>query len=280
MTSLWETLTMKTRTAFASLLLPFLALSEVDAQEKPTIPEDLVDEAQIREDIGLNDYTVPSIVKVFDELEKISPLSYSSEHLTHHERLPLDRTRLAMRLGTLIADGFMAVQTGHPDDVPKIASHLSRYAKALGAGNRIKRHAAALLEHAENKDLQKLKVALAATQRDVERELIGLRDPDLSTLISLGGWLQALEAASTAVAEKFTIERSVRLFREDIADYYTEMIGALDSSISQLPHMVKMRELLSGLRSAMTLLPEQKPKLADVQEIQKVAAQLATFARK
>jgi len=247
---------------------------------KPIVPDDLLDSEEVRDEIGVNEFTVPSIAKIFDELEKISPLSYSSDHLERHKRLPLDRTRLAMRLGTLISDGFVAVQTGHSEDVPKIASHLSRYAKALGAGTRIKRHAAALLEHAENKDLQKLKASLGATQRDVERELISLQDPDLSTLISLGGWLQALESATAAVAGKFTEQRAGRLFREDIADYYTEMIGALDPSISELPHMIKMRELLSGLRSAMTLAPNQVPKLDDVKEIQTVATELANFARK
>jgi len=267
---------MKTSTAFLLFLTSVTAL----AQEKPEIPEDLLDDEHFRNESGLNEYTVPSIVKIFDELEKISPLDYSSDHLKRHERLPLDRTRLAMRLGTLIADGFISVQTGHSEDVPKIASHLSRYAKALGAGDRIKRHAAALLEHAENKDLEKLKTALAATQRDVERELLSLRDTDLSTLISLGGWLQALDAASSAVDQKFTPERAANLFREDIADYYTETIGSLNPAISQLPHMIKMREFLSGLRTAMTLAPNATPTSEGVKEIAEVAKQLAEFARK
>ncbi|MDB4547524.1 gamma-glutamyl-gamma-aminobutyrate hydrolase family protein [Akkermansiaceae bacterium] len=166
------------KTSLALVLLSLL--SPLGAQDRPEIPEDLLDDEHFRTESGLNDFTVPSIVKVFDELEKISPLTYSADHLKQHERLPLDRTKLALRLGTLIADGFIAVQTGHSDDVPIIASHLSRYAKALGAGERIKRHAAALLDHAKAKDLVKLKEALAATQRDVERELVSLRDPDLS----------------------------------------------------------------------------------------------------
>jgi len=185
---------MKLHLGLILVLKPYFAVG----QEAPKVPEDLLHDKEYREEQGLNEFTVPSIVKIFDELEKISPLSYSSEHLKRHERLPIDRSKLAMRLGTLIADGFIAVQTGHSEDVPKIATHLSRYAKALGAGDRIKRHAAALLEHAENKDLQKLKDNLAKTQQDVELELLGLRDSDLSILISLGGWLQALEAASNS----------------------------------------------------------------------------------
>lgn len=262
-----------------SLLLALLCLPSW-AQEKPEIPEDLLDDEHFRSESALNEFTVPSIAKVFDELEKISALVYSNEHLKAHERLPLDRTRLATRLGTLIADGFIAVQTGHSEDVPTIASHLSRYAKALGAGDRIKRHAASLLDHAKAKDLKELKRALAATQRDVERELVSLRDPDLSHLISLGGWLQALEAASSAVDRKFTLERAQTLFREDIADYYSESIGTLNPTLSELPHIKQMREFLQGLRSAMTLGEDEKPTPEGVKEIKEVATKLAEFVRR
>lgn len=260
------------------LLIAFTAA--VNAQEKPEIPEDLLDDQHFRNESALNEFTVPSIAKVFDELEKISPLAYSSDHLKKHERLPLDRSRLSMRLGTLIADGFIAVQTGHSGDVPAIATHLSRYAKALGAGDRIKRHVASLLDHAKAKDLDALKKALAATQRDVERELVSLRDPDLSHLISIGGWLQALEAAATAVDKKFTPERAQHLFREDVADYYSETIGSLNPAISELPHIKQIREFLQGLRSAMTLDEGQKPTPEEVKEVKEIATKLAEFVRK
>lgn len=262
------------------LLLLSTFSSLLTAQEKPEIPEDLLDDEHFRTESALNEFTVPSIAKVFDELEKISPLAYTNDHLKNHERLPLDRTRLASRLGTLIADGFIAVQTGHSEDVPTIASHLSRYAKALGAGDRIKRHAATLLDHAKSKDLDALKKALAATQRDVERELVSLRDPDLSHLISLGGWLQALEAASSAVDKKFTPERAQTLFREDVADYYSESIGSLNPAISELPHVKQMREFLQGLRGAMTLGEDEKPTPEGVKEIKEIATKLAEFVRK
>ena len=254
--------------------------SLLSAQEQPEIPEDLLDDEYFRRESALNEFTVPSIAKVFNELEEISPLSYSNNHLKNHERLPLDRTKLAMRLGSLIANGFIAVQTGHSEDVPTLATHLSRYAKAMGAGDQIKRHVASLLDHAKSKDLNALKKALAATQRDVERELVSLRDPDLSHLISIGGWLQALEAAATAVDKKFTPERAQLLFREDVADYYSESIGSLNPAISELSHVKQMREFLQGLRSAMTLAEDAEPTPEGVEEIKEVATKLADFVRK
>ena len=262
------------------LLLISLTSALACGQDRPEIPQDLLDDEHFRADTALNEFTVPSIAKVFDELEKVSPLSYDSAHLKKHEHLPFDRSLIAIRLGTLIADGFIAVQTGNAEDVPEIAAHMSRYAKALGAGERIKKHAAALLDHAKAKDLPKLKRALASTQRDVEQELASLRDPDLSHLISLGGWLEALGSAAHAVDQKYTPERALTLFREDIADYYAESIGSLNPEISSRPHMVKMRELLQGLRSAMILEENAKPTAAQVKEVTEVSTELVKIARR
>lgn len=243
------------------------------------VPGDLLEE-DAKEESGVNEFTVPSIARIFSDLEKISPLSYESERLADHKRLPLDRTQLALRLGTLIADGFLAVQTGKANDVPQIASLLNRYGRALGAGERVKRHAAALLDYAKQGNLKRLKRALARTQRDVEQELIALRDPDLSTLISLGGWLQALEAATTAVTNDYTEKQARFLFREDIADYYTETIGALDPAISDRPNILKIRTLLSGLRNSMALQPEEKATKEKVAGIHEAAQALSKEARK
>jgi len=250
------------------------------AQDKPVIPDDLLDDDHFRDDRALNEFTVPSIAKVFNELEKVSPLSYDPGHHKNYERTPIDRSRIALRLGTLIADGFIAVQTGNSEDVPKIAAHISRYSKALGAGDRIKVHAAELLEHAKAKNLPKLKRALASTQRDVERELAGLRDPDLSHLISLGGWLQALDSAASAVDKKYTPERALTLFREDVADYYAESIGSLHPDITRRPQVVKMRLLLQGLRNAMVLEENAKPTAEQVKEVTTVSAELVKIARR
>lgn len=260
-------------------ILGFCALLAT-AQDKPEIPDDLLNDEHFRNDTAINEFTVPSIAKVFNELEKVSPLSYNPAHYKNYGRTPIDRSRIALRLGTLIADGFIAVQTGNSEDVPKIAAHISRYAKALGAGDRIKIHAAELLEHAKAKDLPKLKQALALTQRDVERELAGLRDPDLSHLISLGGWLEALDSAATAVDKKYTPERALTLFREDVADYYSESIGSLHPDISQRPHVIKMRELLQGLRNAMVLEENTMPLARQVKEVTTVSAQLVEIARR
>ncbi|MGA0846008.1 MAG: hypothetical protein ACO3RV_05655, partial [Luteolibacter sp.] len=155
------------------------------------IPADLLDDPHFRQELAINEFTAPSISKLFDTLQFLMPLPLLETELELPDRMPMDRADLAMELGFLIADGFLIVQAEQLEKVEDLAAKLTRYGKALGAGDRVNRHAASLLDSARNKDVVQLKKELASTQRDVESELVVLRDADLAHLISLGGWVRA-----------------------------------------------------------------------------------------
>lgn len=248
----------------------------------PATPEDLIDDAHVREELAVNDFTAPSISKVFDSLQELAPLPMADTERKLPERMPLDRADLAIEIGFLIADGFLVVQANDLGKVEPLAKELSRYGKALGAGDRVSRHVAALLENAKNNKPDQLKKELSATQKDVELELVALRDTDLAHLISLGGWLRALNVASTAVQKQYSPERAKELMREDIADYYTETLGTLHPRISERPNFVEMREILSGLRNDMVMDEEQKKIVTEamVASILAKSTKLVTLASK
>lgn len=261
---------------FAFGLATGLGFCQEDA--KPVIPEDLIDDAHLREELGVNEFTAPSISKLFETLEFLMPLPLLEIERAPDERMPLDRADLAIELGFLIADGFLVVQAGQMDKVQKMAADLTRYGKALGAGDRMTRHARALLESAEKQDVEQLKKELAATQKDVEIELVTLRDADLAHLISLGGWIRALEVSTVAVDKQFSPERATKVMREDIADYYTEIVAGLEPRISERPNYLEIRDLLSGLRNEMVIAEGVPPTAERVKEIREQAAKLVALA--
>lgn len=242
------------------------------------IPSDLVDDPHVREELAVNEFTAPSIAKLFDTLKGLGPMPLVPLPQKQGARMPLDRADLAVELGFLIADGFLIVQSGQMDKVEGLAADLTKYGKALGAGERVNRHAASLLECARDQKVDQLKVELAATQKDVERELVTLRDADLAHLISLGGWVRALSVSSLAVEKQFSVERAKLIMREDIADYYTESVASLEPRISERPNYLEMRDILSGLRTEMTFEKDAAPTEAKVAEIRKQADKLVELA--
>lgn len=258
-----------------------LASAEDQGNEREffgNVPADLIDDEHVREELAVNEFTAPSIAKMFDTLQFLMPLPLIEMERQMPARMPLDRADLAIELGFLIADGFLVVQAGQLEKVETLASDLTRYGKALGAGDRVNRHAAALLDSARNQDVDQLKKELASAQRDVEIELVTLRDTDLAHLISLGGWIRALEVSSAAVDRQFSAERASKIMREDIADYYTESVGGLEPRISERPNFLEMRDVLSGLRTEMLVEEGKEATHAHVGEIHKMANRLVELA--
>lgn len=263
--------------ATAALLLPLAAQDEKGAGG-PEIPKDLVDDSHVREELAVNEFTAPSISKLFDTLQFLMPLPIAEVERKMPARMAQDRADLAIELGFLIADGFLVVQAEQLDKIEDLAKDLTRYGKALGAGDRVNRHAASLLDSAKNKDVAQLKKELTATQHDVEAELVSLKDADLAHLISLGGWIRALEVSTVAVDKQFSTERARRVLREDIADYYTESVAGLEPRISERPNYLAMRDLLAGLRTEMVLEEGKQPTPELMAEIRKQAAKLVELA--
>lgn len=268
-------------TIVAALCLPLAAQPAAPAEkeaEKGAVPADLLDDPHVLEELAVNEFTAPSIAKLFDTLQFLMPLPVAETERKLPTRMPLDRADLSIELGFLIADGFLIVQAGQMEKVEALAADLTRYGKALGAGDRVNRHAAGLLESAKKQEVEQLKKELAATQRDVVRELINLRDADLAHLISLGGWIRALEVSTVAVEKQFSPERARKIMREDIADYYTESVAGLEPRISERPNYLAMRDILSGLRNEMVIEEGKEPTQEKIAEIRKQAAKLVELA--
>ena len=86
-----------------------------DEEAKPLTPEDLLENGHVREELGVNEFTAPSIEKLFETLQFLMPLPLIETERAPDERMPLDRADLAIELGFLIADGFLIVQAGQMD---------------------------------------------------------------------------------------------------------------------------------------------------------------------
>ncbi|MEI6536351.1 MAG: hypothetical protein WCN98_13475 [Verrucomicrobiaceae bacterium] len=215
------------------------------------VPEDLVGNEHVREEFGVNEFTTPSIRKIFDQLDALGTLSYDNLKRPVAEKPPGDRVLLSLALGTLIADGFLVVHCEKIEEMEKIGRNLLKYAKALGAGMRINKHSQSLLENSVKGDWKKLRNELASTQSDVEAEMVLLRDSDVAHLISLGGWLRAFEISTDAVAQNYTPEKSRQLSRTDIVEYYIASLEDLHPEIKKVP---AIQDLIEGLQAMRPLL--------------------------
>jgi hypothetical protein len=244
-------------------------------QGRMPIPDDLVGDEHVREEFGVNEFTTPSIRKLFDMLNNVGKLRYDELKRDFTDKTPADRVIVSMGLGTLIADGFLIVQTEKVDEMEGVGRAMIKYGKALGAGSRMNRHTQSLFEHSLRGEWDDLRAELALTQADVEAEMVLLRDVDVAHLISLGGWLRALEIATQAISNDYAEEKTRQLTRKDVIEYYVMSLESLHPSLLKNE---SLSALLKGLKEEMLPLlnvPEGKALTQDeVKKLHEKAAAL------
>jgi len=253
--------------ALATALALPLAAQETPPPPSPPknpIPEDVLGDEHVREEFGVNPFTTPSIRKLFDMLNNVGKLRYDDLKRPFTDKTPSDRVIVSMGLGTLIADGFLIVQCERVDEMETVGRAMIKYGKALGAGTRMNKHTGSLFEYSLKGNWQDLRVELAKTQADVEAEMVMLRDVDMAHLISLGGWLRALEIATKSINDNYAEEKTRQLTRRDIAEYYMMSLDSLHPSVMK---NVSLQELRKGLHGMLPLLDVPEGKSLSKEEV-------------
>jgi len=245
----------------------------LSAQEQP-----VGDETPEREELGVNAYTAPLISRIFQQLDKLRPLSFEQLRRPLPESLGRSREEKALIFGELIADGFLVVEAERKNIVDDFGRVLLREARALGVAERVTRHSASLTERGRGGDWAGVRQELIATQQDVEQALIELRDQNIAHLISLGGWLRGLEICAGAVAANFSLERAKVLAEPELVDYFGAELRTLPPSLAHEPLFEKIR---GGVHAIQAKLNQSSGglTLADVRAIHSQAADLNTTIR-
>ena len=213
-----------------------LALSATaPAAEKKKVAksEQAAAEAHIKEELGVNQFTTPSIETLLAALRELRPVPYDAVARELPSQNAPDRARLALSTGAVIADGFLAVIAEKQSRIEPIGRVLLRQAKGLGVGEHVTRHSRSILEKAAGKDWEGVRSELIGTQRDVEQGMLALKDEEIAHLVSLGGWWRGLEIATGIVAEHYSAERAALLIQPSVLDYFADRIGTLNPTFKK-----------------------------------------------
>ena len=264
-----------TRSTFFCLFIAtgFLCLGTLplSAQE---IPDELLEDEHVREEFGVNKFTTPSIRKIFQDLETLRPLPYDELKRPMPEETPQDRTDLALTVGLLLADGFFAVEAEQLFDLEPVGRSLLQHAKVLGSGTRISSHMKSLLEKGALNDWDALKIELARTQKDVEKEMVLIRDVDAANLISLGGWLRAFEIGCAASLNPYNPEKASILARPDVVEYFVLNLETLEPQIQKNEKVQRIRKDLEVIQEKIDLPKQEILSEEEVQELRAMVEEL------
>jgi leucyl aminopeptidase len=187
---------------------------------------------------------------------------------------PTDRTRLALWFGTLIADGFIAVQAENAEGVEGAGKRILELAETLGLRDAVVPHSRAILEACEARDWEQVRQELDRTHRTVREQMERMRDEDLAQCVSVAGWVRGTEVLTRLIAESYSRDKAEILHQPDLADHFIERLGGLQASGEGSAEVAEILEGLRTVRDLMSMPPEESLSAESVARIHGICSDL------
>ncbi len=169
---------------------------------------------------NVEDVVVPLPNEIFGALNKLGGVNWREYVRNDKGNNFTERPRIALLLGSVIADGFIAVQAEDAPTVKDIGQRVLNLAKGIGVGNSITPHAKAITEAADKRNWVNVRQELDRTQNSVQKAMNEVGDQKLSQLVSLGGWLRGTEVLTAVVNQRFSEDGAELLRQPDLLSYF------------------------------------------------------------
>lgn len=221
----------------------------------------------------VDNVVVPLPNEVFGALNKLGPVNWKEYVHSDSGGNFTERPRIALLLGSVIADGFVAVQAEDSPAVKDIGHRVLALSKGIGVSSSITQHAKAIIEYADKRQWENVRQELDRTQNSVQAAMNEVHDEKLSQLVSLGGWLRGTEVLTSVVTKNFSIGGAELLHQPDLLAYFQERLQAMPEFNMQLLHdingaLVEVKPLID--------VGNQKISPESVKKINEITTRLAT----
>ncbi|MBV9126473.1 MAG: hypothetical protein JO117_00145 [Verrucomicrobia bacterium] len=229
--------------------LSLLCVAPVRAETKDIggNPPQKIDVSKLRTQV--EDVVIPVPSEVFKALDKLGTPPWASEvRVNEKGSTPSVRTHLSLLFGTVVADGFLAVQAKDADKVKKIGRRVLELATALGVRSNVISHTQSIIEAADKGDWNEVRTELDKTQGEVKSAMEQLKDRDYSELVSIGGWLRGTEALTSIVRKDYNADRAELLHQPDLLLTFDRQLNSMNDRTRRDALVAKLQSGLAEIR--------------------------------
>jgi hypothetical protein len=183
------------------------------------------------------------------------------------------RPQTALNVGGLIADGYIAIEASDGMQVKNLGKDVISLAKVLGVSKEVVERGSSIASFAEKNQWDNLKEELEATQNEVKTAMTEAKDQDLVTLITVGGWLRALEVISGHVAIHYS-EPGAKLLRQPgIVSFLSKNLEALPEKVREDASVKVARKKMADIEKLIAFPLDKAPSQEDVKQLNKLASE-------
>jgi hypothetical protein len=230
--------------------------------ETGRLPDDQLAKAARSDSIS-----IPTPGELFAALEKPGKTNWSGQYRGPMPMTYRNRAQIALNLGGLIADGFIAVEAKDSQQVKNIGSDIIKLAKALGVSENLLRRGNSINEFAENDEWDTLQEELEATQNEVKSSMQSHSDQDLVILVCLGGWIRGTQVVSGAIMQNYD-ERSAKVLRQPaLVSFMKSKINEISPQLRSEPLLRDVSEQLTGIEKLVSFPAGKAPSADEVRKV-------------
>lgn len=159
-----------------------------------------------------------------------------------------DQSRIALQLGVVIAEGFIAVEAQDAAQLKDLGRTALTLSRALGVERVVLRRSRSIVDYASRNDWVATRNEWDGVRADVRDGMIELKSEQLAQLVSLGGWLRGAEALSALLLQSYSSERAELLRQPGLLDHFEKQLTAMSKERANDPIIARMREGLQEVR--------------------------------
>jgi hypothetical protein len=230
--------------------------------------------AEIAHAIKSDSVTIPTPGELFAALSEPAKPDWASYY---RGPIPVNyrtRTQIALNLGGLIADGFIAIEAQDTQQVKNIGADIVKMAKGLGVSESILARGNSINQFAENNEWATLQEELEATQNEVKTSMQSHRDQDLVILVSLGGWIRGTQVVSGLVEKNYD-EKLGQLLREpQLLRFIRAKIGQMSPEMQNDPLVKSVNSQLAAIEQIVGTPFGDPISLAEVKRLNETVTKL------
>ncbi|MDB6152030.1 MAG: hypothetical protein JWL90_483 [Chthoniobacteraceae bacterium] len=238
------------------------------AQTAPPDPSEVpLEKEGIEGAARVDTLSIPTPGELLAALNKLGKLDWSSRYRPPISTNFSSRPQMALNLGGLIADGYIAVEAQDAQQVKNIGKDIVAIAKPLGVQQEIINRGKSLTDFATENKWDVLKEELEATQNEAKNAMADNKDPNLVTLVTIGAWLRATDAISGYLVEHYTPAGAKLLRQPAIVHFLNERLDALPEKMRDDWAVKKTRGRMVDIETAVSFPRDTAPSVESVKKL-------------
>ncbi len=229
---------------------------------------------QMAQAVRTDTISIPTPGELFAALSKPGKPNWVAQYRAPIPTTFQNRAQLALNLGGLIADGFIAVEAQDSQQVKNIGIDIIKLAKALGVSENVLSRGKSINEFAENNQWSALQEELEATQNEVKASMQSNRDQDFIILVSLGGWVRGTQVVSGSIMKEYNAETAKVLRQPALLSFIQAKVKDISPELQQEPLVQALTAQLSDIQKFVTFPNGGTPTAEEVATLNRAVGKL------